>query len=544
MPRSSQPRPRSAVASDGALEGLDALAARADGLAAAWAARARATTTVGQERAVLRLFGVHGLDAAGRPLASGVADRWRAGDAGAAFGGIALPFAMALLEYDVAPQQLALDVASGAIDLALEAELLRQPDRRAVAAAEVERLVDAAADRIDANRIARRELVSLLGDPPAPWQGIALAESGVDAALGEAAALVGAGADLLEIGIPVGRELADRMHDAGFEVVEWQAGSGRGAPPQPAEPAPTGSQRGLAALRERLDEIAAERGAYGRLATVPPALGAPEAAVVAAFERIDVVAGSPFEEIVTHGVDPDRALSDHAFANRLHARAGSLVSIDAGPLVVAPDLAAGVPSDAATRSGRALALQALGAAFARHTGLPTSAVVLGAMPGWVSGEAAPASRAFAEVAIRRALFPDHRLAFAEAEGPIDAAAAWSSVVMVALAFAGPTAFIVHRAGRSASDVLRRSRAAARIAGELVAATGTLTLRDAALEHARATVAAATATLDLLANRGWHAVTGTAPVTDHPVDLGRGTVIERGDPFDALAPLGQPPAFKG
>ena len=48
---------------------------------------------------------------------------------------------MALLEYDLDPQQLALDVASGAVDLALEAELLRESDRRAVAETEATRLV-------------------------------------------------------------------------------------------------------------------------------------------------------------------------------------------------------------------------------------------------------------------------------------------------------------------------------------------------------------------------------------------------------------------
>jgi hypothetical protein len=40
---------------------LDRLVARADALAGAWGARARASTTVGQERAILRLFGVQGL---------------------------------------------------------------------------------------------------------------------------------------------------------------------------------------------------------------------------------------------------------------------------------------------------------------------------------------------------------------------------------------------------------------------------------------------------------------------------------------------------
>ena len=46
---------------------LDRVVARAEALAGAWGARARASTTVGQERALLRLFGITGLDAKGRP---------------------------------------------------------------------------------------------------------------------------------------------------------------------------------------------------------------------------------------------------------------------------------------------------------------------------------------------------------------------------------------------------------------------------------------------------------------------------------------------
>src|SRR4051794_1974809 len=137
---------------------LDRLADLADTLAGAWGGRARSSTTVGQERAILRLFGVHGLDNAGRPLAGEVADRYIGHDRARLGSGIALPFAMALLEYDVAPQQLALDISSGAIDLAFEAELLRQADRREVAEAEAARLSAAALARIDANRTARREL--------------------------------------------------------------------------------------------------------------------------------------------------------------------------------------------------------------------------------------------------------------------------------------------------------------------------------------------------------------------------------------------------
>jgi hypothetical protein len=64
-------------------------------------------------------------------------------------------------------------------------------------------------------------------------------------------------------------------------------------------------------------------------------------------------------EIVANAVEPDRALADHAFAHRLARRAGTMIIVGPGPLVVAPDLSSGVPSDPATRAGRALALQLL-----------------------------------------------------------------------------------------------------------------------------------------------------------------------------------------
>ena len=64
---------------------------RGRALAGAWGARARASTTIGQERAILRLFGVTGLDAAGRPLAGATVDRWLAGDPRGLGNGIALP---------------------------------------------------------------------------------------------------------------------------------------------------------------------------------------------------------------------------------------------------------------------------------------------------------------------------------------------------------------------------------------------------------------------------------------------------------------------
>jgi hypothetical protein len=517
--------------------GLDRLSSLAESLAGAWAARARSTTTAGQERAILRLFGVHGLDRAGRPLAGSVVDRWQQSDRRRATDGATLPFAMALLEYDLGPQQLALDVAAGTVDLAMEAELLREPDRRAVAEAEVNRLAGLAIERIDANRVVRREILSLLGEPAQPWIGMTLDEPDVDGALAEMARLVAGGIDLVRVEIPVGQELADRMHEAGLDVPTWQprARTARAPATTREEPAPTGSQRALAEIRVALDEAAAERRAYARLATASPALGVPEGAVVAGFERIDLTEANPMVEIVADGVDPDRALSDHAFAHRLYRRAGTLVSISAGPLVVAPDLASGIPSDAPTRAGRALALQALAAAFARHNGLTKDQIVLGALPAWLCEEANPGTRAVAEVALRRVLFAEHALVYEEPELRPDRSALWLAVVTGSLLHAGATALVRQRPSRNPAEVARRARAATEVAAEVAGSSEARPLTGRALEYATSVVAAAVRTLERLESEGWRVVSGD----DHGSGLvGRGAVVDRTDPFDPLAGLGR------
>lgn len=510
---------------------LDRLVARADELAVTMGARARMQTSVSQERALLRLFGVTGLDASGRPLAGATVDRWLARDPRGLGGGIALPFAMGLLEYDLDPQQLALDVASGSVDLGLEANLLREPDRRAVAEAEAQRLARAAIDRIDADRTARLEIIGLLGDAAPPWIGAALSETELAGAILEMTELVNAGVDVLRVEVPVGRELATQMQRAGQEVPEWRAGERSRKTGRPTtEPTPTGSQRALAELRRVADHLAAQRRAYVRLATSAPALWSPEDAVVAAFERIDLVEADPMAEIVATGVDPDRALADHSFADRIHRRAGTIVSIGAGSLVVAPDLRAGVPAGPATRSGRALGLQLLAVALARGEGLPDAQLTVAALPSWIVDEPAAGARSIAEVAVRRALYPDLALAFDEPEGPPDRVASWPQALAAVLVDAGDATLIMRRPGRRAS-VVREARAATRIAAEVASARLHSGLAGIALEHARGIVAEAMATLDLLGEHGWLIIAGDAPEIASTRALGGDAVADRTETFD-------------
>jgi D-Lysine 5,6-aminomutase TIM-barrel domain of alpha subunit len=511
---------------------LDRLTERAETLAGAWAARARGSTTIGRERALLRLLGVNGLDAAGRPLAWSTVDRYLSGRSARLGGGIVLPFSMALVEYDLLPQQLALDVASGAVDLGMEAELLRESDRRAIAEQEATRLAETAIERIDANRTARRELLSVLGDPPRPWIGTTVADPEIEDALIAAETSLIAGADVVRVDIPIGRELVVRLQHAGLEAPVWRPRDG-GDPADRVDRAPTGSQRALTALRRHLDEIAAQRRNYVRMAAAPAPLGAPESAVVAAFERVDIAESDPMMEIVAGRVAPDRALADHAFAHALLAHAGVVVSLSAGPLVVAPDLSTGVPSDPATRAGRALALQALSIAIARGNGVPADALVVGGLPSWIAGEPDAAARAAAEVAVRRLLFPDLALVFEEPppEARGSASERWASIV-AAVAPAGPvSALVLRRAAADSAGVISRSRQAAAVARELEGAVGHGPLAGIALEHARATVAAALATLERLADDGWRSILGDPPGRPERARLGADSVAERTELFD-------------
>jgi hypothetical protein len=488
---------------------IEALRAHADALAARLGGAATALRTLGRERAILRLLGVGGIDREGRPLAAEVVDRYVGGRRDRLASGIALPFAMALHEYDVSPQQLALDVAAGTIDLEMEAELLAAPARRAEAESVLTRLLDAAVERIDANRTARRELLGVLGEREPPWIGTTLLELATVDAIGEAAELVRAGADLIRVEVPVRRELA--MHLGEPEREELAALLAANGEP---DPSPTGSQRGLTRLRQALDAAAAERGAYVRLSTAPAPLAGPEGAIVAAFERSDILELDPMAEIIETGVDPERALADFAFAALVVRRADTTVMLGAGPPVVAPDLDAGGAADPATRCGRSLAVQLLMVALAARHGLAGDAVIIGAVPGWLIDEHGAPARAAAAVAMRRALMPGHPLAFVEPRGH-EAGGRWAAI-MAAVMPGHETAVVLRRPSAGAAHgpwfatVAANTRAAGEVARELDTALGPRIVDGLAREHTAGSIASAAQTLERLDRQGWEALTGATP----------------------------------
>jgi len=532
------------VTSDALSTQAEAVRLRAADLAAGLSRAARGSATIAQERAVLRMLGVDGLDRTGRPLAAALAERYCGADTGRLARGVLLPFVVALLEYDMAPHELALDGASGAVDLGLEAELLERPDRLAAAEKKASQLVAAALARFDANRTATRDMRDVLGSPPEPWLGVALEATEVTAAVAETRTIVRGGADLIQVNVPASWEFAEARRQAGletpglFEAGPAQRGgrgggsaaSGRrgvrrkgGVDSSAQEQVPAGSQRGLAALRQATDRAAAERGCYVSLMTVTSAFAAPEQAVVAAFERIDYVGADSVREIVEDNVDPDRALADHSFAHRLQARAGCRVVIGPGPLALGADVASGIPADAATRAGRALALQALGVELALIDGLAADRLMLGAVPDWAAGDG-DASSILLQAWLRSALFPGHRLVLGGAAGWI--AAGRSAAAVAALAGAPLSLVLEPSAAGNVPSIAAELAAAAGAAGAVRASLGDGVIHGDAAELAARTLRAADGVLERLAAEGWESLLGPAGGDADGDRLGGSAVVAR------------------
>jgi hypothetical protein len=108
------------------------------------------------------------------------------------------------------------------------------------------------------------------------------------------------------------------------------------------------------------------------------------------------------------------------------------------------------------------------------------------------------------------------------------------VVGGSLPHAGATALVRQRPSRNPAEVARRARAATDVAAEVAASSESRPLTGRALEYATSVVAAAVRTVERLENDGWRVVSGD----DHGSGLvGRGAVVDRSDPFDPLAGLG-------
>ena len=234
-----------------------------------------------------------------------------------------------------------------------------------------------------------------------------------------------------------------------------------------------------------------------------------------------------------------RALADHSFLRRVLRRAGCRVILGAGPLVVGPDFAAGVPERTVVHVGRALALQALSVELARGDGLDDAALLLGTLPAWMLDDRTAGAIAIAYVAAQRRLFPDLGLAFEEPFDDGPARDRWRHLHTLALIVAGGAALVgrdtdLDGAAAAAAETRSASAGAARFSAE----AGPIAFGPGFAEVGTAISASAVATLERLRDGGWEAVLGSGGAAVSR--LATGTVARRADAPDAAA-MGTPSA---
>ena len=443
---------------------LDRLVAQADALAGAWGARARASTTIGQERAILRLFGVSGLDAAGRPLA-GRDRRSLAGrrpararhrDRPAVRDGAARvrPRAAAARHgHRVRARSTWPSRASSCASAT--AGRSPRPRRRAWRPSPIE--------RIDAQRTVRRETIgdARRGDP-AVARGDPPRAATSTAALDEATSLIGGrdrpdpdrGADRARAGRPADRR---RCRGAGVAprrparpVARSRAGR-TGADRQPAGPDPAPrqrrpSRRQASRLRPAGDRRAGARGARGR-------------------RRRRLRADRP-HRLGCDGRDRRRRRRAGSRAGRPRLRAPPGAAAPGRPSWSGPGRwssrrtcrRACRPTRPPAPGGRSRS-SCSGSALARGDGLRADQIIVGALPPWLTDEpvaGGPGDRRGRGPA--RAL-PGHPLGFVEPPTGTDRSILWPYVQAAAAVHAGDVALVLRAADFRPDDALAAARAA-------------------------------------------------------------------------------------
>ncbi len=309
---------------------------------------ARTHTTVSVERAVLRLAGLTGADATGRPWVNHLVDAVR--DQVGLQHGVALPVWDALLQEGSRDLPALAQAAAGG-DVRF-----RQPEGPAATRARqaARRAVAAGIATIDRRRRERERLVRRLGDPPRPWIYLIVATGDIYEDIPQAQAAAREGADVVAVIRSTGQSLLDYVPEGATR--EGYAGT-------------YATQENFRLMRAALDEVSRELGRYVRLTNYASGLCMPEIAVLAGLERLDMMLNDCMYGIVFRDINPQRTFVDQRFSRQVHARAGIVINTGEDNYLTT--------ADAVDAAHTVVVSQLLNERFAREAGLVDGQLGLG-----------------------------------------------------------------------------------------------------------------------------------------------------------------------
>lgn len=304
-------------------------------------------TTVTVERAVCRLLGIDGVDAADVPLPNIVVDHMLA--RGILENGAAHAVGSAMATLNLTPQQVAEGVSVGDIDLAA----IPAQDETAIRAV-IMPVAEAAAARIRENVARRDNYFAEYGDKQGPLIYVIVATGNIHEDITQAVAAAKQGADVIAVIRTTGQSLLDYVPYGA--TTEGFGGT-------------YATQENFRLMRKALDDVGEQLHRYIRLCNYCSGLCMPEIAAMGALERLDVMLNDALYGILFRDINMQRTLVDQYFSRVINAYAGVIINTGEDNYLTT--------ADAVEEAHTVLASQFLNEQFALKAGLPEEQMGLG-----------------------------------------------------------------------------------------------------------------------------------------------------------------------
>lgn len=261
-------------------------------------------TTDSVERAVLRLYGVDGVDEAQIPLPNRVVEE--VSRAGLLPLGVARLMGAACELGADTPQQAAEAIVAGSLDVhSLAAVDIERATARALALTEV------GVERITAQRERRLDLCRRLPMNPGTELYLIVATGNIFEDIDQAKAAARQGADIVAVIRTTGQSLLDYVP---FGATREGFGG------------TYATQENFRLMREALDEVGEDLGRYIQLVNYASGLCMPEISAMGAFERLDMLLNDSMYGILFRDINMRRTFVDQSFSRMINAYAGAVIN--------------------------------------------------------------------------------------------------------------------------------------------------------------------------------------------------------------------------
>ncbi|MBV8530963.1 MAG: D-lysine 5,6-aminomutase subunit alpha, partial [Candidatus Eremiobacteraeota bacterium] len=305
-----------------------------------------AHSTVSVERAVLRLLGVDGITPDEIPLPNAVLDSMSVDERGR---GIAMVYGKALAETGLDPATLAEAIAARRFRLEQFGDTPEGAARGALRP-----YVESGLARVAAQREERAARLERLPQLPPPLLYVIVASGNIYEDRTAAVAAAEAGAQVIAVIRSTGQSLLDFVPFG--PTTEGFGGT-------------YATQANFRIVRHALDEVGERLGRYVMLTNYASGLCMPEIAVMAAFERLDMLLNDSMYGILFRDINMRRTFVDQHFSRMLNARAGIIINTGEDNYLTT--------ADAVEQAPAVLASQFINEEFAHRAGLPDAQLGLG-----------------------------------------------------------------------------------------------------------------------------------------------------------------------